>query len=58
MAHDIISPHLIGFAPRTHHVGVVESKNCNDIHSFLAQVRQILDIAGHMVGRAGRSKSA
>jgi hypothetical protein len=55
--HDFVSADLIGLAPGAHDEGVVESHNGHNVHTLSTELRQILDISGHVVHRASRGES-
>lgn len=56
--YNIVALDLVGLAPRTHHIGVIRRNHRDDLHALLTQLRQVLDIPGHMVHGAGRSERA
>lgn len=55
--HNLITLYFVGLAPGAHHERVIECNHCDDIHTLLSELRQVLDVAGHVVHGAGRGKS-
>lgn len=55
--HNLITLHFVGLSPGAHHEWVIECNHRHDIHALLSELRQVLDVAGHVVHGAGRGKS-
>lgn len=56
LTHDVVPADLVRLAPRAHDEGVVESQDSDNIHAFLPELRQVLDVSRHVVHGTGRSE--
>lgn len=50
--HDVVSAHLVGFAPGTHDKGIVESNDSDNINALLAELGKVFDVSRHVVDGA------
>lgn len=55
--YNVVAADLVRLAPCAHDEGVVESQDGDNIHALLPELRQVLDVSGHMVHRTGRGES-
>jgi hypothetical protein len=50
--YNVITGNTVGLAPGAHDVGIVVGQDGNDIDTLGAELRELLDVLGDMVGRA------
>lgn len=56
--YDIIPLNLIRLSPRTHHKRIVRRQDSNDIDTLFLELREVLDVPGDVLGRAGGGECA
>lgn len=54
--HDVVVLDTVGLAPSTHNVGVVVSKDRDDVNTLGPQLREVLNVAGDVGGGADGGK--
>lgn len=51
-AYNVIAGNTVGFAPGAHDVGIVVGQDGNNVDTLGAQLRELLDVLGDVVGGA------
>lgn len=55
-AYNVVASDTVGLAPGAHDVGIVVGQDGDDVDTLGAQLRELLDVLGDVVGRADRGE--